>query len=196
MEVIVVGAIILFILVYNNTIDKEKFYADNEKYLELLREEDYTFLCYAKALMRFYGTEEIWIRYLSHGRRSEGTDEMRLVGNLITEKPVHIKLDTTAGELQSDMLTLDAFSGMVNTALFGRGDPNGLPQGLISNDYEKPGPMIHKIVPIENGPVDGNSVYMDEGRLNFRFGRLPQNMSDDGHASWKERFLRELFSEE
>ena len=156
----------------------------------------FTFLCYAKALMRFYGTEEIWIRYLSHGRRSEGTDEMRLVGNLITEKPVHIKLDTTAGELQSDMLTLDAFSGMVNTALFGRGDPNGLPQGLISNDYEKPGPMIHKIVPIENGPVDGNSVYMDEGRLNFRFGRLPQNMSDDGHASWKERFLRELFSEE
>ena len=48
MEVIIVGAIILFILVYNNTIDKEKFYADNEKYLELLREEDYTFLCYAK----------------------------------------------------------------------------------------------------------------------------------------------------
>ena len=44
MEVIVVGAIILFILVYNNTIDKEKFYADNEKYLELIREEDYTFL--------------------------------------------------------------------------------------------------------------------------------------------------------
>ena len=48
MEVIVVGAIIMFILVYNNTIDKEKFYADNEKYLELIREEDYTFLCYAK----------------------------------------------------------------------------------------------------------------------------------------------------
>ena len=38
----------MFILVYNNTIDKEKFYADNEKYLEMVREEDYTFLCYAK----------------------------------------------------------------------------------------------------------------------------------------------------
>ena len=48
MEVIVVGAIIMFILIYNNTIDKEKFYADNEKYLEIVREEDYTFLCYAK----------------------------------------------------------------------------------------------------------------------------------------------------
>lgn len=156
----------------------------------------FSFLCYSKALMRFYGTEEIWIRYLSHGRRSEGTDEMRLVGNLITEKPVHIKLDTTAGELQSDMLALDAFSGMADTTLFGKRDPNGLLQGLISNDFEKSGPMINKIVPIENGPVDGNSVYMEEGRLNFRFGRLPMNMPDDGQASWKELFLRELFSAE
>ena len=38
----------MFILVYNNTIDKDKFFADNEKYLELLREDDYNFLLYAK----------------------------------------------------------------------------------------------------------------------------------------------------
>ena len=48
MEVLIVGAIIIFILVYNNTIDKNKFFADNEKYLEIIREEDYTFLVYAK----------------------------------------------------------------------------------------------------------------------------------------------------
>ena len=48
MEIIVVGAIILFIFFYNNTIDKDKFFADNEKYLELLREDDYNFLLYAK----------------------------------------------------------------------------------------------------------------------------------------------------
>ena len=48
MEILIVGAIILFVLVYNNTIDKNKFFADNEKYLEVFREEDYTFLCYAK----------------------------------------------------------------------------------------------------------------------------------------------------
>ncbi len=52
MEVIIVGAVILFILIYNNTIDKDKFFADNEKYLEVFREEDYTFLVYAK-----YGEE-------------------------------------------------------------------------------------------------------------------------------------------
>ena len=48
MEVIIVGAIIMFILIYNNTIDKNKFFADNSKYLEVFREEDYTFLVYAK----------------------------------------------------------------------------------------------------------------------------------------------------
>ncbi len=48
MEIIIVGAIILFILVYNNTINKDKFFADNQKFLELVREDDYTFLVYAR----------------------------------------------------------------------------------------------------------------------------------------------------
>ena len=52
MEIIIVGAIIMFVLIYNNTIDKNKFFADNEKYMEVIREEDYTFLVYAK-----YGEE-------------------------------------------------------------------------------------------------------------------------------------------
>ncbi|MDD5888684.1 MAG: hypothetical protein PUC82_04270 [bacterium] len=48
MEALVVGAIILGIFFYNNTIDKKKFLIDNEKYLQVFREEDYTFLVYAK----------------------------------------------------------------------------------------------------------------------------------------------------
>ena len=48
MEILVVGAIIMFILIYNNTIDKDKFFADNQKYLESLKEEDYQFLVYAR----------------------------------------------------------------------------------------------------------------------------------------------------
>ncbi len=48
MAVFVASAIIVFVLVYNNTIDKNKFIADNEKYFELIREDDYTFLVYAK----------------------------------------------------------------------------------------------------------------------------------------------------
>ncbi|MBQ6539286.1 MAG: hypothetical protein IJL76_03300 [Bacilli bacterium] len=52
MEILIVGAILLFIFFYNNTIDKDKFIADNEKYLEIFKEEDYAFLLYAK-----YGDE-------------------------------------------------------------------------------------------------------------------------------------------
>ena len=48
MEVLVVGAIIIFILIYNNTIDKDKFFADNQKYLEAFKEDDYQFLVYAR----------------------------------------------------------------------------------------------------------------------------------------------------
>ena len=48
MEIVIVGAIIMFVLVYNNTIDKDKFFADNQKYLEALKEDDYQFLVYAR----------------------------------------------------------------------------------------------------------------------------------------------------
>ena len=48
MEILIVGAIIMFILIYNNTIDKDKFFADNQKYLEMLKEDDYQFLVFAR----------------------------------------------------------------------------------------------------------------------------------------------------
>ena len=48
MEILVVGAIIVFILIHNNTIDKDKFFADNQKYLEAFKEDDYQFLVYAR----------------------------------------------------------------------------------------------------------------------------------------------------
>ena len=48
MEILIVGSIIIFILIYNNTIDKDKFFADNQKYLEAFKEDDYQFLVYAK----------------------------------------------------------------------------------------------------------------------------------------------------
>ena len=48
MEIVFVAVILLFILVYNKTIDKNKFINDNKKYFEILREDDYDFLVYAK----------------------------------------------------------------------------------------------------------------------------------------------------
>ena len=48
MEILIIGAIIIFVLIYNNTIDKDKFFADNQKYLEAFKEDDYQFLVYAR----------------------------------------------------------------------------------------------------------------------------------------------------
>lgn len=48
MDIVIVCAILIYILFYNKTIDGKKFMADNEKYFEALREEDYNFLVYAK----------------------------------------------------------------------------------------------------------------------------------------------------
>lgn len=48
MEIVFVAVIILFILIYNRTIDKNQFINDNKKYFEILRESDYDFLVYAK----------------------------------------------------------------------------------------------------------------------------------------------------
>lgn len=52
MAIIIVCGILIFILFYNKTVDGKKFLKDNEKYFELLREEDFNFLVYAK-----YGDE-------------------------------------------------------------------------------------------------------------------------------------------
>ena len=66
MEVLIIGAIILFVLIYNNTIDKNKFFADNEKYLEALKEKDYEFLVYAR-----YGdnvdTKQLYMQRVTYG---------------------------------------------------------------------------------------------------------------------------------
>ena len=48
MEIIIVCAILIFVLLYNKTIDGKKFMADNSKYFNLLREKDYDFYVYSK----------------------------------------------------------------------------------------------------------------------------------------------------
>ena len=48
MEIVIIAVILLFILIYNRTIDKDKFIKDNRKYVEILREDDYNFLVYAR----------------------------------------------------------------------------------------------------------------------------------------------------
>ncbi len=62
MEVLLVGVIILFVLFYNKTVDKEKFITDMEPFTSKLIEDDYEFLVYAK-----YG-EDVDIKVLARQR--------------------------------------------------------------------------------------------------------------------------------
>jgi len=48
MEVIICGALILGVLLYNKTVDGKKFIQDNQVIFEVLREDDYNFLVAAK----------------------------------------------------------------------------------------------------------------------------------------------------
>ena len=51
-EVLILGALLLFIMSYNKKINVKKFFHDNERYFYALKEDDYDFLLYAK-----YGSE-------------------------------------------------------------------------------------------------------------------------------------------
>lgn len=66
MEIVLIGVILIFVFVYNNTIDKNKFFADNEKYLEALKESDYEFLVYAR-----YGenvdVDQLYMKRVTYG---------------------------------------------------------------------------------------------------------------------------------
>lgn len=62
MEIIIIGGVILAILFYNQTIDKEKFITDMEPLTSKFIEEDYEFLVYAK-----YG-EDVDIKELARKR--------------------------------------------------------------------------------------------------------------------------------
>lgn len=48
MEIFIFGAIIIFVFIYNKTIDTKKFAKDNEKVFKLLKESDYEFLARMK----------------------------------------------------------------------------------------------------------------------------------------------------
>lgn len=52
MEIVIFSAIIIFLMINTNIIDRKKFVSDNEKYFQALKEDDYEFLVYAK-----YGNE-------------------------------------------------------------------------------------------------------------------------------------------
>ena len=103
MEALIVGAIIIGLLFYNGTIDKKKFMIDNEKYLQALREDDYTFLVYAK-----YG-EDVDVDQLY----------MKRCTNAITIFLVVLALTSTSGSTTGSLFNPQFFLNLVLSIVVG-----------------------------------------------------------------------------
>ena len=103
MEALIVGAIIIGILFYNGPIDKKKFMIDNEKYLQALREDDYTFLVYAK-----YG-EDVDVDQLY----------MKRCTNAITIFLVVLALTSTSGSTTGSLFNPQFFLNLVLSIVVG-----------------------------------------------------------------------------
>ncbi len=66
-EVIIVGAIALFVLIYNGTISTSKFFGENRGMFELLQEKDYEFLLRAKYGDRVYDVSQVFRKRIFRG---------------------------------------------------------------------------------------------------------------------------------
>ena len=124
MEIIVIGAIFIFILIYNNTIDKDKLYADNQKYFEALREDDYNFLVYAK-----YG-EEVDVNQLFMKRCTTS-----IIGFFIVFAFM-LSGSTSVNIINSQFFLNLVFAGVVAVALF------KIPYTQLKNYYKQ---HLHEI---------------------------------------------------
>ena len=103
MEALIVGAIIIGILFYNGTIDKKKFMIDNVKYFHALREDEYTFLVYAK-----YG-EDVDVDQLY----------MKRCTNAITILLVVLALTSTSGSTTGSLFNPQFFLNLVLSIVVG-----------------------------------------------------------------------------
>ena len=61
-EILIVGIIMFFVLIYNNRINTNEFMNDNKKYFELLKEKDYEFLLRAKYGDRVINPEAVFMK--------------------------------------------------------------------------------------------------------------------------------------
>lgn len=67
MEILIVGVIILFLLVYNNVISTKTFMGDNQKYFDLLKEKDYEFLLRTKYGDKVVDPDALYMKRVRNG---------------------------------------------------------------------------------------------------------------------------------
>jgi len=67
LEILIVGAIVMFVLIYNGTISTAKFFGENKNIFELLQEKDYEFLLRAKYGDRVYDVSQVFRKRVFQG---------------------------------------------------------------------------------------------------------------------------------
>ena len=66
-EIILIGIIVFFLLIYNGTISTSKFFGENKNFFNMLQEKDYEFLLRAKYGERVYDVSEVFRKRVMKG---------------------------------------------------------------------------------------------------------------------------------
>ena len=93
-EILIVGAIVLFVLIYNGAISTSKFFGENKNAFELLQEKDYEFLLRAKYGDRVYDVSEVFRKRVFRGLIAIFVVLFIFISNL---KPLYILLAVGIG---------------------------------------------------------------------------------------------------
>jgi len=94
LEIIIIGAIALFVLIYNGTISTAKFFGENKNLFELLQEKDYEFLLRAKYGDRVYDVSQVFRKRVFQGLITIVIVLFLFISNF---KPLYIVIAFVAG---------------------------------------------------------------------------------------------------
>ncbi len=164
----------------------------------------WVFLCHARAILKTENKDDIWLKCNDHGRDEMNPEEMRIVGNIVSAKPVHIHKNMKAGDLQKVFLELKEHIGGADTPYLKKYDLSLLVPGIISNDFGEMSDLIEEstfiidesaVIPEPTkvpGPGIGSSLYLKNGQLNVRL--IYESSKKAAHDLFVKYFRQELSS--
>jgi len=108
LEIIIIGVIIFFLLIYNGFISSSKFFGENKNMFQMLQEKDYEFLLRAKYGERVYDVSQVFRKRIFNGLIAMVVVIFVFLSNL---KPLYILIAIAFGYLvfKSQYLELKKF---------------------------------------------------------------------------------------
>ncbi len=107
-EVLIVGAIVMFIFVYNGFISTSKFFGDNKGLFDMLQEKDYEFLLRAKYGDRVYDVSQVFRKRVRKGLLAIVAGMVIFITNF---KPLYAAVAVIVGYIifKADYMDLKSF---------------------------------------------------------------------------------------